>query len=259
MISIAFCRAHSGTVIALLENWANGTGWLPSLQPGATSAGKIAFRMLEDLGDYGSHDLRERVLTVIAKVPRSNERSFLNLVEQASSRENRRSPVSNDFARIVLGGTEGIPACRDFPKQMAQLTLAWCCLSNTDPDPTALNSMDIDPAFGLRSYLDSTFFPTSAYRGPFLPLLNLHPSIGFQLVLDLLNHTGYWYAEPKHPNSMLEPARETAVTMADGREVRQWANERLWMAYRGTSVVPNVIECALMGVGVMVTTYVRGR
>ena len=155
-------QTHSGTVIALLEHWATGTGWLPSLQPGANSAGKIAFRMLDDLGDYGSHDLRERVLKVIAKVPRSNERSFLNLVGQASSRENRRIPVSNDFAKILLGGTEGIPACRDFPKQMAQLTLAWCCLSNADTDSTALDSMDIEPAFGLRRYLDTTFFPTSA-------------------------------------------------------------------------------------------------
>ena len=241
--------SHTGAVVGLLEDWSRGASWLSPLPEGAMPAGRIAFRLLEGLGDYRNDDLRKRVLNSIARVPRSDEKGFIDLVEQALDRASRHEPLPQDFAEILLYGTEGAPACRDFPDQLARLILSWCCLTDADLGRMRgdyWSSPNIEPEFGLPSYLDLEFFPASAIRGPFLTLLRCHPDIGVQLVLDIVNHAGRWYGERKWPATRLEPARPTTISVPGHGEVKQWANGRLWSSYRGTSVTPHVIECALM-------------
>ena len=64
--------------------------------------------------------------------------------------------------------------------------------------------------------------------------------------MDLVNHAGDWYGNRKQPATRLEPAHIITISIPGCGKVKQWANGRLWRAYRGTSVVPNVIQCALM-------------
>ena len=239
--------AHTGVVVGLIEDWSRGASWMEPLPAGAMPAGKIAYRLLEHLDGYRNDALRKRVLETIARVPRANEQAFIGLVERASNKADRRDPMTRDFAEILLYGIDGVPACRDFPEQMARLTMSWCCL--TDVDLKRMRGAylpDIEPEFGLPAYLYLEFFPASAIRGPFLHLLRHHPNVGVQLVLDLVNHSGHWYGERKWPGFRLEPARRITILVPGQGEVEQWANGRLWASYRGTSVTPHVIECALM-------------
>lgn len=53
--------------------------------PGFYEAGKIAFALLAHLDDYGTDDLRKRVLTVISKVPRADAAAFQDLLKRACS------------------------------------------------------------------------------------------------------------------------------------------------------------------------------
>ena len=241
--------AHTGAIVGMLEDWSIGANLESPLPDGAVAAGKIAFGLLEGLSDYWNDDLRKRVLKVIARVPRANEEGFNELIERTLDRATRNEPLQRDFAEILMYEVEGVPACRDFPDQMAQLTLSWCCLTDPDLERMAGHYWDlpgISPEFGLPSYLEFEFFPASAVRGPFLPLLRHHPNVGVQLVLDLVNHAGRWYGERKWPAARLEPAKPIRISVPGHGEVEQWANGRLWESYRGTHVNPNVIECALM-------------
>ena len=241
--------AHTGAVVGLLEDWSRAANWISPLPDGAMPAGKIAYRLLEGLGDYRSDDLRKRVLNTIARVPRSDEKGFIDLIQRALDSAGRHEPLPQDFAEILLYGIDGVAACRDFPEQMALLTLSWCCLTDADLERMGgaySNSLDVEPEFGLASYLDLGFFPASSIRGPFLTLLRSYPAVGVQLVLDLVNHAGHWYGERKWPGFRLEPAQPITISVPGHGEVEQWANGRLWAAYRGTSVTPHVIECALM-------------
>ena len=241
--------AHTGAIAGMLEDWSIGANWESPLPDGAVAAGKIAFGLLEGLSDYWNDDLRKRVLKVIARVPRANEEGFNELIERTLDRATRNEPLQRDFAEILMYEVEGVPACRDFPDQMAQLTLSWCCLTDPDLERVAGHYWGlpgISPEFGLPSYLEFEFFPASAVRGPFLPLLRHHPNVGVQLVLDLVNHAGRWYGERKWPAARLEPAKPIRISVPGHGEVEQWANGRLWESYRGTHVNPNVIECALM-------------
>ncbi len=241
--------AHTGAVVGLLEDWARGANLCSPLPDGAAAAGKIAFTLLEVLGDHRNEDFRKRVLKIIARVPKADEKGFNELAGRALDRANRSDPLPRDFAEILLYGIDGAFACRDFPEQVARLTRSWCCLTEDDlalMGGAPWNFPDIEPEFGLFSHLNFEFFPASAIRGPFLPLLRTHPAVGVRLVLDLVNHAGHWYGTRKWHTPQLEAANRITISASGYGEVTQWSNDRLWAAYRGLSVTPHVIECALM-------------
>ena len=239
--------ASSDLLIGLIEDWSHGVSlWMP-LPDGAVAVGKIAFGLLDRLDGWRHNDQRERILQVIAKVPRCDESRFTDLLRRAAVRENQRDSTCEELAEILLSGIEGTAACRDFPELMVKLALSKYCLTDADLErrfhwsPTA-----VDDAFGLRENVERWYFPASAIRGPFRPLLMFHPADGVQLVLDLLNHAGSWYGERKLISEYMEAPFLINLSVPSHGEVQQWANDRLWSAYRGTSVVPNVIQCALM-------------
>ena len=234
----------------LLEDWARGVSvWTP-LPDGAVPVGKIAFGLLDILDGWEHGDQRGRILQVIAKVPRCDESRFTDLLQKVAARDNQRNSTWDELAEILLSGIEGTAACRDFPELMAKLALSKCCLTDTDLERRLQWSQwsphDSDDTFGINGNIEHWYFPVSAIRGPFRPLLRFHPADGVQLVLDLLNHAGNWYGERKSISEFIEAPFRTSISVPGNGEVQQWANERLWSAYRGTSVVPNVVQCALM-------------
>ena len=243
----ALTPTHAGLLIGLMEDWAQGASISTPAPDGAISVGRIAFSLLDRCEGWRGNDQRKRILQIIAKVPRGDGPRFVELVEKASVRANRRGSVEKELAEILLGGIEGATACRDFPELMADLALSWWCLSAENPERTWPYWMpDNDHEFGLRHDTVTGLFPPSAMQGPFLWLLKQHPEIGIGLVLDLANHAADWYGERRGGSGALEPAFRTTLTVPGYGKVEQWANERLWLAYRGTSVVPYVVQSALM-------------
>ena len=184
---------------------------------------------------------------MIAKVPRCNESRFEDLLRRAAVRDNQRNTTYDELAEILLSGVEGTAACRDFPELMAKLALSKYCLTDADLERRfQWSPPDSDDAFGLSGNVEHWYFPVSAIRGPFRPMLRFHPADGVQLLLDLLNHAGSWYGERKSIPEFIEAPFRTSISVPGHGEVQQWANQRLWSAYRGTSVVPHVVQCALM-------------
>ena len=239
--------ANSDLLVGLLEDWSRGVSvWTP-LPDGAVPVGKIAFGLLDMLDGWGHRDQRDRILQVIAKVPRCDESRFADLLQRATDGENQRGTTCGKLVEILLSGVEGTAACRDFPELMAKLALSQYCLTDADLERRSQwSSHGRDDAFGLRGNVEHWYLPVSAIRGPFRPLLRFHPGDGVQLVLDLLNHVGNWYGERKSIPEFIEVPFRTSISVPGHGEVQQWANERLWSAYRGTTVVPSVIQCALM-------------
>ena len=239
---------HSGLLLGLIEDWLQGASRLVPVPGGATAAGRIAYGLLERAeGRTRDDEQRKRVLQIIAKAPCCDSARFTALVETASLRANRLDPVSRDLAEVLLGGIEGATACRDYPELMANFAMSWWCLSHENPERTSPDWMpDTDHEFGLRDDTAIGLFPPSAMQGPFLWLLKQHPEIGVRLVLSLANHAAGWYSERKSGSGILEPAFRITISVPGHEKVEQWASERLWLAYRGTSVASYVIQSALM-------------
>ena len=234
-------------LLGLLEDWARSVEWNVPDPAGFHEAGKVAFALLSHLDHYRMDDLRKRVLIVITKIPRANNAAFQDLIERGCAL-GRHDRTASDFVEILLPGFNGFFACRDFPEHMVRLITAHSCLSDHGRNRARdyHSHSDIGPFFGIREHVSSDFFPASAIRGPFLPLLQTHPKIGLKAIIDLLNHAASWYGEQRWPYNRLEPAWQITLDVPGEGQVTQWASPRLWCLYRGLSVGPDVLQTALM-------------
>ena len=70
--------------------------------------------------------------------------------------------------------------CRDLPDLVVSVAnKRFLCAEPSAQDEWRYGgSLNIEPLFGIRESANSDFFPPSAYRGPFLPLLRNHPHTG---------------------------------------------------------------------------------
>ena len=239
---------HIGSILGLLEDWSDVAGMNSSIPDEAVLFGRIAYPLLNQLEGYRYDGVQKRVLKVIAKVPHADDESFIDLIERASTRSEQHDSLAEEFSKLLISGLDGIPACKCFPEQMARLTQFMCCLSEHDLRSKLKSdfSLDTEPDFGLKSNIPFDFWPSSAIRGPFFYILSYHPQIGLQLVLDIVNHAGNWYGNRRGSNTQLEPAHHIIISISGDGEIKQWANDLLWQAYRGKPAIPSVIQCALM-------------
>jgi len=225
-----------------------------ALPGGSEEAGKIAFGILQYLGDYGHDNMRKRAMQVIAKIPKADSDAFLELVDRACTC-NWDDCTARDFAALLFKDMHGGFACRDFPDAIVRLAESRFCLREEElhTERRFNRSMEVDLIFGIQPNLRFDFFPPSAIRGPFLPLLQSHPPKGVDFIVRLMNHASTWYGEQKWPGYRLEPAMQVQMQIPGEGDVTQWANGRLWCLFRGKSVGPYVLQTAPDGSGVMAT------
>lgn len=230
---------HYGQILKLLKRWAT-RAQSPTMPEGAVPAVRVAYWLL-GMVSARSDDMRI-ILEIIAGVPRADGGSFLDMVERAASKSERRNIALGTF-RDILMGRLGFPACRDFPKEMAEFVRSSCIPEGPDTDRiwTFAETYSPEFRFGLYPHASSDFAHFSSFRGPFWPLLRFHPDVGIRLVLDLVNHAGDWYG-----TKGTDPVPRIVVSVPGHVGVIQWADDRLWQAYRGASEAPHVIACALM-------------
>src|SRR5262249_52408406 len=228
--------------LGLVEDWANLVN-LANLTPdGYEDAAAITFTLLSSSNEYGDKN-RKRIFAVLAKVPAGKKDSFVDLLRRGGSDE-REEFVAREFADYLLEGSQSIYVTKAYPDDVIDLTRRRLCLpENYEPDPYGGDRLDIGRFFGMES--DLKFFPPSAIRCPFHALLQWNFRKGIEFVVELVNHSVDYYARPRMPDR-LEPAWEVELKLPEGTVKKQWHNPRLWQLYRGTSVGPNALMCALM-------------
>jgi hypothetical protein len=111
-------------------------------------------------------------------------------------------------------------------------------LPDHEPSDDYRHTIEIESSFGLQRRFRTEFFPASSLQGPFLPK-------GLAFLIRLVNSACEAYANPTI-NRRLEPPLEVKLRLPDGNEKSYWCNWRLWALYRGFSVGPYVLQCALM-------------
>ena len=240
---------HTKHIVGLLDDWSTGAIANSQIPDGAASAGRIAYRLLEHLEGSRHDDARRRVLNVIARVPCCDRELFLRMVKGEAGWPSRGSDMAETFRQILIAENSA-PACRDFPREMAQLTLSYCLPSEDTlenrPELRACG-MDAESSFGLEPRRSLDFLPVSAKKGPFSSLLIAHSKIGIKLILDLVNHAGDQYGKQRRKEVRREPTSTITISLPGHCSIRQRADQSLWLAYRGgMSTAPYVAQCALM-------------
>jgi hypothetical protein len=234
-------------LLGLIEDAVRNVSWWAPDLDGAEFVAGIAHSLLAGFDDYSSGELRKRVLKVIAKIPNADAARFETVLRGAVMKDQRRDRIADDFRELLLSGMDGMPAARDLPDLV--VSIAADDILATDEglrrDRYSRSSLDLETHFGIKEGLRHEFFPASALRGPWIPLLRNHPRKALDFFIRVFNHSADWYVHPR-VHDPLEPAREIELTFADGTARKQWGNPRLWNLYRGTSVGPNVLQSLLM-------------
>ena len=241
----AFTAAEPLLLLGLIKDWASGVAWWEPYPAGAEPAAAIAHRLLPNFDTYRSDDAGRQTLSVIANIPRADAERFEALLRGAGEND-RRDPTADALRDIVLNGVEGMPAARDFPDLLISVASDYLLCSEADPRVRWYHRRSLETLFGLNEHLRHKYFPASAYRGPWLPLLRYHRGKGLDFLIAVFNHSVDWYAHPRVTDDHVEPPFEIELVFADGTSRKQWANSRLWQWHRGTSVGPCVLQCLLM-------------
>jgi hypothetical protein len=242
-----FVLEEAPLLLALIEDAVRGVSWWAPDFEGVEHVAGIAYGLLARFDDYKGRDTRERILKVIAKIPKADPACF-EAVLRGHIREGRRhDPVAEEFRDILLADVHGAFAARDLPNLLLSVALDTFlateeCLGE---GPYGRSPIDVDLYFGIKELLRPNFFPASAFRGPWINLLTHHLRKGLDFLIQVFNQSADWYAHPRFP-ARLEPAWEVELTLPNGTMRKQWANPRLWCLYRGTPVGPHLLKSLLM-------------
>jgi hypothetical protein len=242
-----FGRTDQPLLLGLIEDAVRGVSWWAPEAPGQEFVAGIGYALLPELQGYRSDDARERLLKVLAKIPKSDPAQFEAALRGSVTEDDPRNRVAEEFQDLLLTGSEGMPAARDLPTVLVSVAADYLLTSEEEirRDRYRHYSIEVDGHFGIRDGHRHEFFPASALRGPWVPLLQHHLRVGLNFYYQVFNHSIDWYVHPRLPEP-LEPAWEIELTFADGVVQKQWGNVRLWTAYRGLSVSPYALQSMLM-------------
>ncbi|MGN8160490.1 AAA family ATPase [Salinisphaera sp. RV14] len=243
----SFGAEDAPLLLALIEDAVRGVSWWAPSIDGAEHVAGIAHWLLPRFDHYRGGNTRQRILKVIAKIPKADPVSFEAVLRGQIKEGRRLDPIADEFRDILLASLEGAPAARDLPDLLISVALDTFLATEEylHAEPYGRSSIDVDLYFGIKEHLQHNFFPASAFRGPWINLVTHHPRKGLDFLIQVFNHSAEWYAHPRL-HDRLEPAWEVELTFADGATRKQWVNPRLWGLYRGISVGPYPLQSLLM-------------
>jgi hypothetical protein len=150
---------------------------------------------------------------------------------------NHRDPYC-DLSKTILTKIEGLRASEVLPKYVLQLAdLFWYELPKRENYYGYVGS-GVGNYFNIKESI-SDYFPSSVYQTPTYRLLrsSLRETIDF--IIQFTNKTVEAYATSNLDDSKVE---EVEVFVEDGEPVKQYISNRLWCTYRGTQVLPYILE-----------------
>jgi len=250
-------------IVAVLDEWSSILNINEELPLTACEAGLLALYLLDDLkSDYRDDGNRKKLLSLIIKTIPAIRQEFITLLAtdifiSNQKRQERKLNYVGDFCKMAFLGIETAFFSKYAPESLIRLAYdEWFIKENNEDDEHRIFSyrgIDVDECFGL---YEDKFSPASGAKGPFKYLLHSHCKQGLDFILNLLNISADKYAHSDldyHRQSSYlrvgysKPLIETIeIELNDGSKIQQYCSGRLWGAYRGFSVVPNLLQSALM-------------
>ncbi len=250
-------------IVALLNDWSSIIKIYDELPICARHAGLLALSLLEGKKDsYGDDRDRNSLIKIIMKVYPSISEEFNEMLNSdvfSVLEEGRRLLYVDDFCKILLTGIDTIFLCKSAPDLIIRLALNEWFIGKMEMDGfyyTAYRK-EVDECFGMHRYKSSTeFFPPSGVRGPFAYLFRYHHRKALDFLLNLFNIAAEKYYQsdldkeetslPLLFDTLISKPKKIQIQLNDGTTVYQYCSLRLWNAYRGLSVLPYLLQSALM-------------
>ncbi|MFY9224352.1 MAG: ATP-binding protein [Blastocatellia bacterium] len=246
-------------VVKVLDEWCFLINIEMSLPTNtAHEAGLLAFHLLDLIKNWDAEDICKKIFSVIVKTVPAVENKFNEFLEDVfkSRDEKRRPPYIEYFCQVALEHPHTKFLCEYAPDALIKLAFYEWLMSESEKDEEFSwgGNINIEHHFGLR--YEGSFFPASGAKGPFQYLLSFHLKKGLDFILGLVNFATekYAYSVLDAPNRFSKPslegnnvsAKQLEIKLNDGTVIKQYYSDHLWLAYRGKSVVPYLLQSALM-------------
>ncbi|MFF2530284.1 ATP-binding protein [Brevibacillus sp. NPDC058079] len=248
-------------VIAVLNEWSSLIHIEEELPDSSREAGLLALHLLSMIKDsYRDEGERKKLLGVIIRVIPVILNEFNGLLDSdvfGNQNKRRRLSYVQELCTLSLTCMESAFLCKHIPDTLIKLAFHKWVIDEGQMNKYTDFHKDVSEYFGLHEYgSEVNFFPASGVRGPFRSLLRFHPRKGLDFIIQLLNISAEKYAHSDldspemYSDLRLENYRseveQVEIVLNDGTTVKQYCSQRLWNGYRGHSVVPYLLQSALM-------------
>ncbi len=244
---------------AVLDEWVSKVNVNEDPPKPAREVGLLSIYLLELIKDeYRQEENRKKLPGVIIRVVSKIVPEFQALLDRDvinNMPRSRRDTPGYVFQLLpmVLVSFESVFLCKYCPETL--IKLAWHAWLKADELSNRCHP-GVEECFGLNEHREgANFFPASGAKGPFCHLLLCHPRLALDFILELCNRTVERYTHSRldsnEEESILPAYYPEGVTtikirLNDGSDVTQYCSHRLWCGYRGTSVLPYLLQSALM-------------
>jgi hypothetical protein len=250
-------------ITAVLNDWSSLLNLNEDLPVPAREVGLLSLHLLTPLKEsYRDDGNRGKLLSIILKTIPAIHKEFLELlkvdvfVNEIGVRSQRLHYVTQ-FCKMAFLGVEVAFFGKHAPDELIKLANSEWIVKK--PKKRGVNryesTVGVDHCFCLHEHRYD-FCPASGAKGQFKYLLYFHPSKGLDFILELLNIAAeeYAYSDLDAPDQYLTTQRNLSkpvfepltIQLNDGTKIQQHYSGRLWAAYRGHSVVPDLLQSALM-------------
>ncbi|AKB19982.1 hypothetical protein [Methanosarcina sp. WWM596] len=265
---------HVSTILADWSSLIHIDKDLPSI---SREAGLLSLYLLNTIkNSYICKDEQKKLLDIIIKVVPTITQEFNEMLEIDlfnKDQINCRPFYVDKLVDLSLTGMTTIFLCKHAPNTVIKIAQhEWLKVDELidNQDEYAYYHRDVDECFGLHQYrTESNFFPSSGAKGPFKWLFQYHPRKGIDFIVNLFNTAAERYANSdldslERLSSMSIPididqseVKQIDIILNDGGLVKQYCSERLWLGYRGQSVVPHLLQSALMALENWLIDYTK--
>ena len=250
-------------ITAVLNDWSSLLNLSEDLPVPAREAGLLALHLLAPLKEsYSDDGDRKKLLSIIIKTIPVIHEEFLGLLEadvfaNKNDERSRRQNYVKQFCEMAFQGIEAAFFCKYDPDTLIKLAHSEWFIKKSREDNRYQyrGARGVNHCFRLHEHRYK-FSPASGAKGPFQHLLRFHLRKGLDFILELLNIAAAEYAHsgldaPNRHSSTQRDLSELVVEpltiqLNDGTKIQQHYSDRLWVAYRGHSVVPYLLQSALM-------------
>lgn len=259
-------------IAALLNDWTVTLNLSTTIPTIGREVGLLAMHLLAGTKDKYRDEDQKKLVSIILKTSSVIAEEFSSLLERNvfisnTGGDGRRPRYADELCKTAFSFVETAFLSRFNPDIL--IKLAWFeWFIQTSPgeevDPWYSDRIDVAECFGLHEYRYE-FSPASGAKGPFQKLLSFHSRKGLDFILEMLNKSAEKYAhsdlDAPHQSGYLKTdyaevlISQVELTLNDGSTVCQYSSSRLWVAYRGLSVVPDLLQSALMALENWLVVY----
>jgi hypothetical protein len=243
-------------IIAVLDDWSSLLNLNDDLPEPAREVGLLALHLLNLLKEmYRTDHDRKKIISIMIKTIPAIKKEFLYLLKTDIFQKKVKLTYVEEFYKMAFQKKPETDYFSKYaPDELIQLAYSeWLLEKNKSVN--RYQSSGVDNYFRLHEY-KYNFSPASGAKGPFKFLLQFHPRKGLDFILNLLNLSAEEYAQSNLDKNVVESVTQNhplistigslTIELDDGTKVQQYYSSRLWFAYRGHSIVPNLLQCALM-------------